>query len=117
VRNRDRPGEPRGSQYNDTPTTKKELQQLIGKINFVRRFISNLFRQIESFMGLVKIKSDIEFHWGPDQQRASEEIMEYLLKPLVLAPPWLNEPFYVYLLVGDTTITSMLVQVLTNYEE
>jgi hypothetical protein len=24
------------------PTTKKELQQLIGKINFVRRFISNL---------------------------------------------------------------------------
>jgi hypothetical protein len=24
------------------PTTKRELQQLIGKINFVRRFISNL---------------------------------------------------------------------------
>jgi hypothetical protein len=41
--------------------------------------------------------------------------MEYLLKPPVLAPPWLNERFCVY--VGDTTITSMLVQVLTNYEK
>ena len=29
------------------PTTKKELQKLIGKINFVRRFISNLSGRIE----------------------------------------------------------------------
>jgi hypothetical protein len=28
------------------PTTKKELQQLIGKINFVRRFISNMSGRI-----------------------------------------------------------------------
>ena len=46
------------------PTTKKELQKLIGKINFVKRFISNLSGRIEPFMGLVKIKSDDEFHWG-----------------------------------------------------
>jgi hypothetical protein len=46
------------------PTTKRELQQLIGKINFVRRFISNLSGWIESFMDLVKIKADEEFCWG-----------------------------------------------------
>ena len=46
------------------PTMKKELQKLIGKINFVRRFISNLSGRIEPFMGLVKIKSEDEFHWG-----------------------------------------------------
>jgi hypothetical protein len=46
------------------PTTKRELQQLIGKINFVRRFISNLSGQIESFMELVKIKANEEFCWG-----------------------------------------------------
>ena len=49
------------------PTTKKELQKLIGKINFVRRFISNLSGRIEPFMGLVKIKSEDEFHWGAEQ--------------------------------------------------
>ena len=58
------------------PTTKKELQKLIGKINFVRRFISNLSGRIEPFMGLVKIKSDDEFHWGAEQQRAFDEIKE-----------------------------------------
>jgi hypothetical protein len=44
------------------PTTKRELQQLIGKFNFVRRFISNLSGRIEPFMDLVKIKADEEFH-------------------------------------------------------
>jgi hypothetical protein len=43
------------------PTTKRELQQLIGRINFVRRFISNLSGRIEPFMDLVKIKADEEF--------------------------------------------------------
>ena len=51
------------------PTTKKELQHLIGKINFVRRFISNLSGRIEPFMALVKIKSDDEFHWGQNNSR------------------------------------------------
>jgi hypothetical protein len=46
------------------PTTKKELQQLIGKINFVRRFISNLSRRI---LELVKIKANDEFRWGAEQ--------------------------------------------------
>jgi hypothetical protein len=43
------------------PNMKRELQQLIGKINFVRRFISNLFEWIEPFMELVKIKDNDEF--------------------------------------------------------
>jgi hypothetical protein len=46
------------------PTTERELQQLIGKINFVRRFISNLYGRIEPFMELVKIKANEEFRWG-----------------------------------------------------
>ena len=33
------------------PTMKKDLQKLIGKINFVRRFISNLSGHIKPFHG------------------------------------------------------------------
>ena len=69
------------------PPTTKELQKLIGKINFVRRFISNLSERIEPFKGLVKIKSDDEFRWGAEQQQAFDEIKEYLSKPPVLVPP------------------------------
>jgi ribonuclease HI len=93
------------------PTTKKELQQLIGKINFVRRFISNLSGRIEPFMELVKIKTNDEFRWGAEQQQAFEEIKEYLSKPPVLVPPQQGKPFYVYLSVGATSIASVIIQV------
>jgi hypothetical protein len=69
------------------PTMKRELQQLIGKINFLRRFIFNLSGRIEPSMDLVKIKADEEFRWGAEQQLAFEEIKEYLARPPVLVPP------------------------------
>ena len=65
-------------------TTKKELQWLIGKINIVRRFISNLSGRIEPFMGLAKIKDDSEFRWGAEQKKAFNNIKEYLSTPPVL---------------------------------
>jgi hypothetical protein len=43
------------------PTMKRELQQLIGKINFVWRFISNISGRIEPFMDLVKSKANEEY--------------------------------------------------------
>jgi hypothetical protein len=99
------------------PTTKRELQQLIGKINFIRRFISNLSERIEPFMDLVKIKADEEFHWVEEQQRAFEEIKEYLARPPVLVSPQWNRLFYIYLSVGDTSIASMVVQVYDSKEK
>ena len=99
------------------PTTKKELQSFIGKINFVRRFISNLSGRIEPFMGLVKIKTDDEFHWGAEQQRAFDDIKEYLTKPPVLVPPQQDRPFYIYLSVADTSIASVVVQVYDSQEK
>ena len=99
------------------PTTRKELQQLIGKINFVRRFISNLSGRIEPFMLMVKIKSDDEFRWGAELQRAFEEIKEYLSKPPVLVSPQQDRPFYIYLSVADTSIASVVVQVHDGQEK
>jgi hypothetical protein len=99
------------------PTTKRELQQLIGKINFVRRFISNLSKRIEPFMDLVKIKADEEFRWGAEQQRAFEEIKEYLTRPPVLVPPQQDRLFYIYLSVGDTSIASVVIQVYDGKEK
>jgi hypothetical protein len=99
------------------PTMKRELQQLIGKINFIRRFISNLSRRIEPFMDLVKIKANEEFHWGAEQQRAFEEIKEYLARPPMLVPPKWDRSFYIYLSVGDTSIASAVVQVCDSKEK
>jgi len=38
------------------PSTKKELQSLLGKINFLRRFISNLSGKTQAFSPLLRLK-------------------------------------------------------------
>ena len=46
------------------PTNKTGLQSLLGKINFIRRFISNMSERILPFSPLLKLKNDQEFKWG-----------------------------------------------------
>ena len=46
------------------PTTKIELQSLLGKINFIRRFISNLSERVMPFSPLLMLKNNQEFKWG-----------------------------------------------------
>jgi hypothetical protein len=68
-------------------------------------------------MDMVKIKADEEFCWGAEQQRAFEEIKEYLAGPPVLVPPQRDRPFYIYLSVGDTAIALVVVQVYDSKEK
>ena len=49
------------------PADKTELQSWIGKINFMRRFISNLSGKIKAFSPLLKLKANQEFVWGAEQ--------------------------------------------------
>ena len=48
------------------PENKTELQEMIGKINFVRRFISNLSRRLEYFTPLLRLKAYQKFTWGAE---------------------------------------------------
>jgi hypothetical protein len=46
------------------PTCKKELQRLLGKVNYLRRFICNLSGKVDAFTPLLRLKSAAEFTWG-----------------------------------------------------
>ena len=56
------------------------------------------------------------FTGGAEQQRAFDEIKEYLSKPPVLVPPQSDKPFYIYLSVGDTSIASVVIQLYDGQE-
>jgi hypothetical protein len=43
------------------PTCKKDVQKLLGKINYLRRFIANLAGKIKSFLPLVRLKHKEDF--------------------------------------------------------
>jgi hypothetical protein len=92
------------------PTNLKELQSLLGKINFVRRFISNLSQKVLPFSPLLRIKKDQKFVWGDEQQKAFDEIKQYMKEPPVLVPPQLNKPFKLYVAADTQTIGSAFIQ-------
>jgi len=56
------------------PTTKKELQSLLGKVNFLKRFNSNLSGKTQAFSPLLRLKKEDVFKWEPEHQKAFEEI-------------------------------------------
>jgi len=92
------------------PTNKTKLQSLIGKINFIRRFISNLSGKIRAFSPLLKLKADQEFVKGKEQQLALDEIKNYLANPPILVPPQHGKQFRLYLFTDDAVIGSALIQ-------
>jgi hypothetical protein len=99
-----------------SPTNLKELQSLLGKINFVRRFISNMSQKVLPFSPLLRIKKDQKFVWGDEQQNAFNEIKEYMKEPLVLVPPQLNKHFKLYVAADNQTIGSALIQAFEGKE-
>ncbi|KAM1784883.1 hypothetical protein ACFX12_037849 [Malus domestica] len=52
------------------PTTKKQLQSLLGKINFLHRFIANSAGKMTTFSTLLKLKDSDKFEWREEHQAA-----------------------------------------------
>jgi hypothetical protein len=48
------------------PTCKKELQSFLGKVNYLRRFISNLSKRVKAFTPILRLKNDVEFVSGAE---------------------------------------------------
>ncbi|CAL8134521.1 unnamed protein product [Prunus armeniaca] len=92
------------------PRNKKELQSLLGKINFLRRFISNSAGKIQPFSSLLRLKQEQTFKWEEQHQQAFEEIKHYLSNPPVLSPPKRGRPLKLYISASEVSIGSLLVQ-------
>ena len=58
----------------------------------------------------MKLKADQKFVWGEAQQKALDEIKQYLTSPPVLVPPQKHKPFKLYLSADERAIGSALIQ-------
>ena len=72
------------------PRTEKEMRGFLGKVQFMRRFISKLTLTCEPLFGL--LKKGKKFQWDGRCQAAFEQIKEYLQNPPVLSPPEPGRP-------------------------
>ncbi|XP_024164021.1 uncharacterized protein LOC112171000 [Rosa chinensis] len=92
------------------PRTKKELQRLLGKINFLRHFISNYAGKIQPFSPLLKLQGQNEFVWESQHQEAFNRIKAYLASPPVLVPSTAGFPLKLYISAAEASIGSLLAQ-------
>ena len=93
------------------PTCKRDLQKFLGKVNYLRRFISNLSGKIDAFTPILRIKSEDDFVWGVKQQEAFEKIKDYLSSPPVLKAPTNGVPFRLYIAAEEKVNGAVLTQV------
>jgi hypothetical protein len=92
------------------PVCKKDVQKLLGKINYLHHFISNLTGQVESLLPLVWLKHEEEFTWGVEQRQAFEKIKEYLMSPPVLRALKAENTFKMYIAAEEWVIGAVLQQ-------
>ena len=97
----------------EAPRCKRDMQKFLGKVNYLRRFISNLSGKISAFTPILRLKEESEFTWGADQQHAFDEIKKYLSTPPVLSTPI---PFRLYVAAEDGIIGAVLTQEVNGKE-
>jgi hypothetical protein len=69
----------------EPPSTKKGAQRLPGRLASLNRFISRSAERNLPFFEI--LKSAKVFQWGPAQQKAFEELKQYLIDLTTLTPP------------------------------
>jgi hypothetical protein len=87
------------------------MQKFLGKLNYLWQFISNLSEKISVFAPILRLKNEVEFTWGADQQRAFEDIKRYLSSQSVMKAPSTGITFWLYIAAKDAVIGAVLTHV------
>ncbi|KAL2253138.1 UNVERIFIED_CONTAM: Pro-Pol polyprotein [Sesamum indicum] len=91
-----------------SPTTIKEVQQLIGKLASLNRFISKSSdRNLPFFKVLRKTKN---FEWTEECEQAFQDLKTYLRSPPLLTNLKRSEALYLYLAISENVVSSALIR-------
>jgi hypothetical protein len=98
------------------PQCNNDMQKLLGKLNCLRRFISNLSGKISAFAPILRLKNEVGFACGADQQCTFEDIKKYLSSSPVMKAPMAGIPFRLYIAVKEAMIGVVLTHVTEGKE-
>jgi ribonuclease HI len=88
--------------------SKKGAQRLAGRLASLNRFISRSAKRNLPFFEI--LKSAEVFQWGPAQQKAFEELKQYLIDLTTLTPPSSGTPLLQYVAASHAAVSAALVQ-------
>jgi hypothetical protein len=92
----------------EPPSTKKGAQRLAGRLPSLNKFISRSVERNPPFFEI--LKSAEVFQWGPAQQKAFEELKQYLIDLTTLTPLSPRAPLLLYVAVSHSAVSATLVQ-------
>jgi hypothetical protein len=92
----------------EPPSTKKGAQRLTGRLASLNRFISRSAERNLPFFEI--LKSTEVFQWGPVQQKAFDELKQYLIDLTTLTPPTPGAPLLLYVAASHSAVSAALVQ-------
>ena len=84
------------------------MQSFLGKINFVRRFISDFVEIVKPLQEM--IKKDFNFKWTKERKEAFEKIKESKAEAPTLRSPNFDKEFILYTFDFDHSIAAVLTQ-------
>ena len=98
-----------------TPTSRKGVQQLTGRLAALLRFISRFTDNLRPFF--VTLKGANQAKWNKECDKALTTIKQYLVEPPVLASLEVGETLFIYLAVSDVSVSVVLFKEDENKKE
>ncbi|WP_162558341.1 ribonuclease H family protein, partial [Proteus mirabilis] len=95
------------------PRSKKDIQKFLGKINFLRRFVSNYVEIVKEITNMLKKGNEV--HWNKEAKESFSRIKEALQAAPVLISRDYQKPFQVFSFASPNSIVVVLLQ--NNDEE
>jgi hypothetical protein len=92
----------------EPPNSRKGAKRLAGRLPSLNRFISRSAERNLPFFEVLK-SADV-FQWGPAQQKAFEELKQYLIDLTTLTPPSSGTPLLLYVAASHAAVSAALVQ-------
>jgi hypothetical protein len=90
------------------PTSKKEVQDFMGVINFVHRFVPDFYLMVKPIHNL--LKKDRSFSWTNDVKNSFLRIKKEISSTPVLAKPDFEKEIFIYTNATEEAISSILMQ-------
>jgi hypothetical protein len=90
------------------PTSKKSIQSFLVQINFVRRFVPSFSEMVRPLQNL--IKKDTQYHWGPTENQAFNNIKKAITDAPSLMSPDFSQDFTLYTFSSDHSYAVVLTQ-------
>jgi hypothetical protein len=90
------------------PRSKKEVQAFLGRINFLRRFVSNFAELVKHITAM--LRKGHEIRWTAESRGSFAQIKKALTEAPVLISPDYSKDFLIFSFASDDSITTLLLQ-------